>query len=35
MIVRFKKNPMYIIGGCLQQLIYIAWQEEDLHGWQP
>lgn len=24
MIVGFKKNPMYIIGGCLQQLIYIA-----------
>ena len=24
MIVGFKKNRMYIIGGCLQQLIYIA-----------
>lgn len=35
MIVRFKKNRMYIIGGCLQQLIYIAYRRKTYMDGNP
>ncbi len=35
MIVGFKKNHMYIIGGCLQQLIYIAYRRKTYMDGNP